>query len=126
VARYSFRMRVRSFVGAARRCVARVELGVAGLIVLLGGIVVVAASVVVFGGATEDVTQRNGQALYDVSRLRVFTDHRSDVLVRVSKLLTDLGAVPVLAVLAIVAGVLLWRRGLPLAVAVAPALSLGV
>src|SRR5262245_3146821 len=104
----------------------RLDLGLAAIIALIGGTIVLVGSVAVFGGATEDVTQHNGQALQDASRLRLFTDHRSHLLTIIAKVLTEIGAVPVLGLLGLVAGWLLWRRGLQLALAIAPLCSLGV
>src|SRR5207344_1418048 len=83
------------------------------------------ATVTVLGGVSEDVIQHNGLATRDVADLRLFTDHRSDVVVRAARDLSDLGVVAVLAFLAIGAGLLLWRRGLPIAAAAAPAFALG-
>ena len=117
-------MLIRRFLQTVQRVRARLGFGGAGLIALVGGAVVLLASLVTFGGATEDVTQHNGFVHHDVADLRFFTHHRTG-FVSASKLLTQLGAVPVLALLVIVSGFLLWRRGLRLALALAPAVSLG-
>jgi undecaprenyl-diphosphatase len=84
---------------------------------LLGAAVVLAVT-------TEDVTQHNGLSTADPSHLRFFIDHRDSLLVHVAKAVTMLGAVPILMVFAAGAGALLWWRGKPLVIAVAPAVSL--
>ena len=83
-------------------------------------------SLAVFGAATEDVTRHNGMAVRDAANLRVFIRHRSDLLVHVSKVLSDVGAVGVVAAVAVLASLLLWRRGLRVAVAGAPIAAFGV
>jgi undecaprenyl-diphosphatase len=95
-----------------------------GLLALATGIVALAATVTVLGGVSEDVTQHNGLATHDVANLRLFIDHRSEVVVRAARIVSDLGGVAVLALIAIGVGLLLWRRGLPLAAAAAPAFAL--
>ena len=95
--------------------------------VLIG---VAALSVVGSAGAlavtVEDVTQHNGLSTSDAQHLRVFVDHRSASLVQAAKLVTDAGAAPLLAVMAVAVAVLLWWRGARVIVAVAPALALGL
>jgi membrane-associated phospholipid phosphatase len=81
---------------------------------------------IVLAGVSEDVTQHNGLATSDPSHLRLVTDHRPDVLVHVSRIVTNLGNVAIVAVIAIAAGLLLWRRGLPAIMAASPAVALGV
>src|SRR4051794_600416 len=80
-------------------------------------------AVVVLGVITEDVTQHNGLATMDPSHLRVFIEHRSVVLVNAAKMVSDLGATPVLATLALLAAGLLWWRGQRVVVAVAPGIA---
>ena len=75
---------------------------------------------------TEDVTQHNGLSSADPSHLRFFLDHRDSLLVHIARAVTVLGGVPILMVLAAVAAGLLWWRGQPLVIAVAPAVSLVV
>lgn len=119
-------MRFGRFLEGSQRAVARLGLGVAGLVALLAGAVALVGSGTVFAVATEDVTQHNGLALHDAADLRSFTDHRPALLVHVARAATYAGAVPVVAVLALLATVLLWRRGLRLALALAPVVSLAV
>jgi undecaprenyl-diphosphatase len=80
----------------------------------------------VLGGVSEDVTQHNGLASSDPSHLRFFVDHRPGLLVHSARIATDFGNAAVLAFVAIAAGLLLWRLGLPLVMAAAPAFALGV
>ena len=90
------------------------------------GVVALAGSLAVFGGATEDVTRHNGLATHDAARLHMFTMHRTDFVVRTSKLLSTIGDPLVLGVIALVAGFLFWQRGLRLAPALAPTVALAV
>ena len=101
---------------ASRRVVAAVA---AGLATLAGAVTVLAVT-------TEDVTQHNGLSTADPSRLRFFIDHRGAAVVSAAKSLTVLGAAPTLAALAVVAAGLLWWRGTPLLVAIAPGVAFGV
>ena len=119
-------MRLDRVLSAFRAVCERFGLGVKGLVLVLCGLATLAGSLLVFGGATEDVTQHNGFVHHDAADLHIFTSHRTDAIVRLSKVLTESGAVPVLALLVVVAGILLWRRGGSLALALAPAASLGV
>src|SRR4051794_38949305 len=107
-------MRIRRSVNAMLRSRGRLGLSGRGLLVAAFGLLVLVGSLAVFGGATEDVTQHNGLATHDTVRLRLFTAHRSDLVVRASKFFSALGDPPVLAVLALLAGFLFWRRGLRL------------
>jgi undecaprenyl-diphosphatase len=91
-----------------------------------------AAAVTIFGAlavlavTAEDVVGRNGLATHDTHVLGFFVHHRNVWLIRLSRGLTDLGAVGVLAVLAVAAAVLLWLAGARLAMAIAPAAALGI
>jgi undecaprenyl-diphosphatase len=93
---------------------------------LAAAIVALAAAVMVLSGVAEDVTRHNGLASSDAAHLRLFTDHRPDFVVNAARIVTDLGGVFVLAIIAVAAGLLLWYRGVPLVAAAAPALALGV
>jgi undecaprenyl-diphosphatase len=96
-----------------------------GLLALVAAIVALGASATVLGGVSEDVTQHNGLATRDVANLKLFTDHRPDVVVSAARIVNQLGGVAIVALIAIGAGLVLWRRGLPIAAAVAPAFALG-
>ncbi|HYL53013.1 MAG TPA: phosphatase PAP2 family protein [Acidimicrobiia bacterium] len=119
-------MQFRRFIDATQRGLGRLELGPAGLATLLFGAVAFVGAVAVFGGATEDVTQQNGLAVHDAANLRVFTDHRTAWLVSLSRVVSEIGAVPVVGAIALFAGLVLWRRGFGRVYALAPIASLGV
>jgi undecaprenyl-diphosphatase len=85
----------------------------------------VAMAALVLVSVGEDVVQRNGLADSDPAHLHLFTAHRPAALVEVARVVTGLGNVLVLAALAVVAGIVLWRCGAGLVVAVAPGLALG-
>src|SRR5689334_9900035 len=119
-------MRVKRTVQAVLRASGRLGLSGRSLPVAAFGVVALMGSLAVFGAATEDVTQHNGLATHDMVRLRLFTAHRSDLVVRLSKLFSALGDPPVLAVLALLAALLFWRRGLRLVIALAPTVALGL
>jgi undecaprenyl-diphosphatase len=109
-------------VEAARR---RLQLSYAGLAAFAAGLVALVITTVGFAGVAEDVTQHNGLATADPHDLSIFTDHRSALLVRAARTVTDLGAIAVVAAVALAAGCVLWRRGARLGLAIAPAVSLG-
>ena len=120
-------------VGLARWCATSVNrmrawLGLTwrGVCALAAGIVALVAAVTLLGGVTEDVTQHNGLASSDATHLRLFTDHRPDLVINAARIVTDLGGVFVLVLIAVAAGLLLWYRGVPLVAAAAPAFALGV
>lgn len=104
----------------------RLGLSWQGWCALVAAILALVATMTVLGGVSEDVTQHNGLASTDPSHLRFFTNHRPDVLVHASRVVTELGSAPIVAAIAIAAGLLLWRRGLPVVMAAAPAFALGV
>jgi undecaprenyl-diphosphatase len=93
---------------------------------LAAAILALVAAVALLGGVAEDVTQHNGLASSDAAHLRFFTDHRPDLVIDAARIITNLGGVVVLALIAIAAGLLLWYRGVPLVAAAAPAFALGV
>ena len=97
-----------------------------GWCVLGAGVVALGVALIALGGVTEDVTQHNGLASSDPVHLRFFIDHRPDLLVHASRIVTELGNAAVVAIIAIGGGLLLWRRGLPVVLAAAPALAFGI
>lgn len=113
------------FAAEARKMSHRLGLTWRGWCVLGSGVIAFGVALMVLGGVSEDVTQHNGLASSDPSHLRLFTDHRTGLLVNSSRIASDFGNVAILALLAIGAGLLLWRRGLPVAMAIAPAFALG-
>jgi undecaprenyl-diphosphatase len=89
-------------------------------------VVALAGAVAALAITTEDVTQRNGLSGSDPSHLRLFIDHRGDQLVNLAKLVTEAGAAPLLAAMALTSAALLWWRGARVIVAVAPTIALGL
>src|SRR6266542_2772043 len=89
-----------------RRLRVRLGLSVAAALVLVSGLAVLCVTAVVFGGVTEDVTQRNGLFSSDGLHLGWFTNHRSDVLFSLAGFLGDVGSVAILGLVAVAAGVL--------------------
>src|SRR5439155_1253589 len=86
-----------------------------GVCALAAAIVALVAAVALLGGVAEDVTQHNGLASSDAAHLRFFTDHRPDLVINAARIITNLGGVVVLALIAIAAGLFLWYRGVPMA-----------
>src|SRR2546429_2149457 len=76
ISRMRFAAVLRSFE-ALRRLRVRLGLSVVAVLTLAAGLVVLCVTMSVFGGVTEDVTQRNGLAISDLLHLRWFTGHRS-------------------------------------------------
>jgi undecaprenyl-diphosphatase len=110
------RRRLESLVATVRRspsAAAWVLLGLAAL----------AAATALFLGASEDVVAHNGAYRLDGQRLDWFTDHRSAPLIAVARFLNTAGSVGVVMVLAVIGGVWLWRRGVPVVVGLAPVVS---
>src|SRR5436305_1290338 len=115
--RYPCRMRLRDRVNAVTG--RQLLLAAAVLVPLAGG-------AAVLGATTEDVTQHNGLSTTDPAHLRFFVDHRPAALVDVARQVTNVGAAPVLAAVAVVAAAALWWRGQRVVVAIAPGIALGV
>lgn len=93
---------------------------------LSAAIIVLASALVALAVTTEDVTQHNGLSSSDASHLRFFVEHRGDRIVDAAKILTDVGAAKLLAVLALVSAAVLWWQGSRVIVAVAPSVALGL
>jgi membrane-associated phospholipid phosphatase len=113
-------------VQAIRHLRTRLGLTLSGAVALGAGLAVLCLSTVAFGGVTEDVTRHNGLSTSDVLHLGWFTRHRSDLAIWVAHVLSDIGNVAALALIAVVAAVVLWRHGVRLAVAIAPGIALGI
>jgi len=75
---------------------------------------------------SEDVFTREDMTVRDAGNLHFFISHRSPALDEAAKVVSNIGAVGVLAVIAVVVGLVLWFRGERLAVALAPLVSLGL
>jgi membrane-associated phospholipid phosphatase len=119
----TLRHRATTSAGRAR---ARLGLSVAGAWALVVAILALLATAAFFGGLTEDVTQHDGLSTGDPQHLRWFTEHRSESLVSVARFVSEIGSPVALGIVAIVAMILLWRRGLGLAVAIAPGVALAI
>jgi undecaprenyl-diphosphatase len=120
------RLSVRRLVDAARSVYVGLGLTVGSVFALALGVVVSATAMLVFGAATEDVTRHNGLARSDPAHLRFFVAHRSAGLDHVARVATDAGMVAVLVVVAAVTAVFFWYRGLRVAIAIAPVVSLAL
>src|SRR5215510_10472858 len=97
----------------SRRISHRLGVTCRGWCALGAGILALSIAVAVVGGVSEDVTRHNGLASSDMAHLRFFAEHRPDSLVQAARIDTDFGNVAILVLVAIGAGLLLWRRGLP-------------
>jgi membrane-associated phospholipid phosphatase len=91
------------------------------LLVALGAMGVIGLGL---AAVSEDVFSRDGMAVRDPGNLHFFLSHRSPALIEAARLASNIGAVGVLAVAAVVVGLALWLRGERLAVAMAPLVSL--
>jgi membrane-associated phospholipid phosphatase len=119
-------MRSSRFGNLKQRVDGRLGLGSSGLAAVACGTAVLIGLVVIFGAATEDVAGSDGLTRHDPGLLRLFTAHRSAPLVGASKVITDFGTVAVVAAFAAVASIWLWRRGMRIALALAPVASFTV
>ena len=98
----------------------RLHLTLTAALAFLAGAVALVVSALVFGEMTEDVTQHNGFAARDAANLKFFTLHRDAIDVHAAKVVTEIGSVPVVAALALLAGIFLWRHGERVVIALAP------
>lgn len=94
------------------------------LVAAASAALLVIASAMFFGAAADAVREHDGMTRDDASVLRFFTDHRSGLFDSAAKVATDIGAAPVLALVAVLAGVVLWRHKVPVGVAIAPLVAL--
>jgi undecaprenyl-diphosphatase len=111
---------------SARSQYERLNLTLAVLAAVITGLLVLGVTLVVFGGVTEDVTRHNGLSTTDVLHLHWFTEHRTDALVSVSRVFSEIGSPAVLGLATVSAAVWLWMRGLRFGIAVAPGVALAV
>lgn len=106
-----------------RRCdQARVALRLnrTGTLLVMAVIVLIGLLVVALSAVSEDVIASNGLQRGDTPELQFVQAHRNGALISVALGLSQLGSVPVLAVIGVVAGGYLWLRGERLFVAIAP------
>lgn len=81
-------------------------------------------STMVFAATIDDVVEHNGLTRQDASRLNWFVHHRPEWLSSMVRWFTYGGSVPVLVVLALAVGFLLYRRGQALVLAATPLVAL--
>ena len=110
--------------GAVARLCDRLRLTWQGLAAVVGAVVVVILGAFVVSSVSEDVVSSSGIETRDLANLQLVTDHRSPLIVGISRVFTQLGGVGPLIVVAAVAGVFLWFHGARLVVAVAPLFAL--
>jgi membrane-associated phospholipid phosphatase len=102
------------------------RLGRWGTVALGAAVACLVAAAMVFALMLEDVLGHDGIALRDSGLDQAIADHRTPGLIAAAKTLTNVGSIGVLAGAAVVVLAVLWFRGLKLAEAVAPFVSLGV
>lgn len=84
----------------------------------------VAANVLLFVLIAEDLLEGGGLISHDDAVLNWFVEHRTDGLISAAKLMSTLGSFVSLAIVAVLIGLWLWRRGWHFGLAVAPLTSL--
>jgi membrane-associated phospholipid phosphatase len=97
----------------------------ATLVALGVALLAATSALLLFAGVADDVSEGDGAAALDASRLHWIVHHRTAWLVDVSRFLNDAGAVVmVMLVAAVVSGLLWWKR-VPLLAAAAPLVAVG-
>jgi undecaprenyl-diphosphatase len=86
--------------------------------------VVISVCVALFALIAEDVLDGGGLISRDEAVLRWFVDHRTDWMISAAKFVSTIGGFVSLLCVGTLAGVWLWRRRWPLAIAFAPVISL--
>ena len=84
----------------------------------------VAANLALFVLIAEDVLDGGGLISHDEAVLSWFVDHRTDRAIHFAKFVSTLGAYVSLAIISVLIGIWLWRRGSHLLLAAAPLASL--
>ena len=88
--------------------------------------VVFAGAAFAFAGLSDDVSEHDGLVRSDPHWLAAIVSDRTPMLVRMAKVVSEVGAAAVLAVVAVAAAVALWAYTRRLAIAAAPLVSLGL
>ena len=86
----------------------------------------VAANLALFALIAQAVVDGDGLIAGDEAVLTWFVDHRTDRWISVAKLVSTIGAWVSLAIISVLLGVWLWRRGSHFALAAAPLVSLAL
>ena len=102
----------------------RFSLGRSGLVATVGAVVLAITSTLIMGQLTDSVAERDGLTSQDWALLLVFVNHRSPALVHSARIVTSFGSTYALISVAVLAGAVLWFRGIRLGLALAPALAL--
>jgi undecaprenyl-diphosphatase len=85
---------------------------------------VVLANLILFALIAEDVLHGGDLISHDEAVLGWFIDHRTDRLISVAKFVSTVGGFVSLSIVALAIAIWLWRRGVPVALTIAPLLSL--
>ncbi|MGZ4716676.1 MAG: phosphatase PAP2 family protein [Acidimicrobiales bacterium] len=104
----------------------KIELGRRAWLAVVASVAVAGTALLVLAGLSDAVRERDGLTAGDGARLHWFIAQRSTGTVDAARVLTGIGGVVVLVGIVVVAGILLWRRGLPLLVTLAPSIALAL
>ena len=92
--------------------------------VVLAAAAVVAACVSVFAIIADDLGNGGGLIAHDQAVLEWFVDHRTDAMVSVARIISAAGSFVSLAIVGVVLGLWLWRRGWHALLVAAPIVAL--
>ena len=87
-------------------------------------VALVVANLTLFVLIAEDLLEGGGLISRDEAVLTWFVDHRTDRLISAAKIVSTLGSFVSLLIAAVLVGLLVWRRGRHLGLAIAPLMSL--
>ncbi|MGZ4760484.1 MAG: phosphatase PAP2 family protein, partial [Acidimicrobiales bacterium] len=104
----------------------KIDLGRKAWLAVVASVAVAGTALLVLAGLSDAVRERDGLTAGDGARLHWFIAQRSTGTVDAARVLTGIGGVVVLVGIVVVAGILLWRRGLPLLVTLAPSIALAL
>ncbi|MGE0878193.1 MAG: phosphatase PAP2 family protein [Acidimicrobiia bacterium] len=96
-----------------------------GVGALIGAMGAMALSLTALGGVTEDVTRHDGLEATDARHLMWFVDHRTSLVLRLSRAATLVASPPAVVVVAVATAVLLWWKRRRLLIAATPVVALG-
>ena len=92
--------------------------------ILALAVALVVANLTLFVLIAEDLLEGGGLISHDEAVLTWFVDHRTDWLISAAKVVSTLGSFVSLLIAAVLVGLLVWRRGWHLGLAIAPLTSL--